>query len=304
MFLSRFHQYLKERFPLLKHGLLISVFGFSALSYSLLCRGKDFIPTGHFVAGILILIGIFYLLRVFDEHKDAEEDKQNRSHLPVPRGLISLKELRRTAYFTVGMQVILLLIFFPKMMALYLLVMSYMLLMGKEFFMADWLKRRPVFYVSSHMLIIPLADIFAGGLDWYVAEDTMPEQMIYFFVLSFFNGIVLEIGRKLKVPENEEKNTYSYAYGARPAAFLWLAILTLTWVLAVLTVQAGHLPLTYTLGLALFLPAGAFAVYNYLRKKTVNSSRFPENLSGLWTLSMYLCVGGIPMLMQIFSQQS
>jgi len=302
MFITRFNQYLKERFALLKHTLLISTFGFSALSYSLLCRGKEFIPVEHFVAGIIILIGIFYLLRVFDEHKDAEEDKQNRRHLPVPRGLISLQELRWTAYVTIGIQAILMLVFFPKMIILYLIVMGYMLLMGKEFFIAEWLKKRPFFYVTSHMLIIPLADIFAGGLDWHLANEEIPQQMIYFFVLSFFNGIVLEIGRKLKVPDNEETNSYSSAYGARPAVLFWLAILFLTWGLSVLTIHAADLPLLYAFGLAIFLPIAVFAVRQYLKNSDVRSSEFLENLAGLWTLSMYLCVGGIPMLVQIFSK--
>jgi len=302
MFLQRFNQYQKERFPLLKHGLLITAFGFSALSYSLLCRSQDFISIGHFIAGIAILVGIFYLLRVFDEHKDAEEDKLNRRHLPVPRGLISLQELRKTAYITIGIQLSLLLIFFPKMIILYFLVMGYMLLMGKEFFIADWLKKRPFFYVTSHMMIIPLADIFAGGIDWYVAGGKMPEQMMYFFILSFFNGIVLEIGRKLKVPDNEEVNSYSFAYGARPAAIFWILMLVLTWLLSLMTVQVAGLPLFYIFGLSLFLPVGVFAVYQYLKNRTVYSSKFLENLSGLWTLSMYLCVGGIPMLVQIFTK--
>ena len=302
MFLQRFNQYQKERFPLLQHGLLITAFGFSALSYSLLCRNKDFISAGHFIAGILILIGIFYLLRVFDEHKDAEEDKQNRSHLPVPRGLVSLQELRWTAYITIGFQALLLLFFFPKMIVLYLLVMAYMWLMGKEFFVAEWLKKRPFIYAASHMLIIPLADIFAGGIDWYLADGEMPEQMMYFFILSFFNGIVLEIGRKLKVPDNEEVNSYSFAYGARPAAVFWLSMLILTWILSLVTIYVAKLPLFYVLGLSLFLPVGVFAVRNYLKDRTVRSSKFLENLSGLWTLSMYLCVGGIPMLVQIFTK--
>jgi len=300
MFLQRLNQYQKERFPLFKHGLLITAFGFSALSYSLLCRGKEFISSSHFIAGILILIGIFYLLRVYDEHKDAEEDKHNRSHLPVPRGLVSLQELRWTAYVTIGIQMFLLLFFFPKMIVLYLIVMAYMLLMGKEFFVAEWLKKRPFIYAASHMLIIPLADIFAGGLDWYIGDGEMPEQMIYFFVLSFFNGIVLEIGRKLKVPENEEVNSYSFAYGARPAALFWLSMLILTWVLSLVTIYMADLSLAYVLGLSLFLPIGVFAVYSYLKKQTIRSSEFLENLAGLWTLSMYLCVGGIPMLVQIF----
>jgi len=33
--------------------------------------------------------------------------------------------------------------------------------MSKEFFVADWLRRRPVLYMLSHMVIMPLVDLYA-----------------------------------------------------------------------------------------------------------------------------------------------
>jgi len=44
-FIRRFLTYQKERFPFLAHGVMISAFTFSAVSYSRICRGEEgFIP--------------------------------------------------------------------------------------------------------------------------------------------------------------------------------------------------------------------------------------------------------------------
>ena len=99
-FLLRLFVYQKERFPLLVHGVLIAAFSFSAIAYSRLCRNQEgFIEWNDYLACVLTCITLFFLLRVSDEFKDKEDDAAYRSYLPVPRGLITLKELSNTAIF-------------------------------------------------------------------------------------------------------------------------------------------------------------------------------------------------------------
>ncbi|MDQ6763693.1 MAG: hypothetical protein M3015_13830, partial [Bacteroidota bacterium] len=94
-FFTRFYAYQKERFPFLAHGLLVASFSFSAISYSRICRGASgFVSASTFLMGIFITITLFFLVRIFDEFKDAEDDAKYRSELPVPRGLVSLHELK------------------------------------------------------------------------------------------------------------------------------------------------------------------------------------------------------------------
>ena len=45
----------------------------------------------------------------------------------------------------------------------------YLALMTREFFAAAWLKRHPVVYMTSHMVILPLVDLYATACDWGVA---------------------------------------------------------------------------------------------------------------------------------------
>ena len=74
-FIKRFYIYQKERFPFLAHGVMIAAFTFSAVSYSRICRGgTDFIKWSDFLIGIFATITLFFLVRIFDEFKDKEDD--------------------------------------------------------------------------------------------------------------------------------------------------------------------------------------------------------------------------------------
>ncbi len=296
-FPQRFFIYQKERFPFLTHGILIAVFSFSAVSYARFCRGESgFIDWKIFAAGVCITITLFFLLRIFDEHKDEKEDAEHRRHLPVPRGLVTLNELKNVGWATVALQIAVISWFFPKMFWLYFLAMGYMLLMGKEFFVAEWLKKRPFWYVVSHMVIIPLVDIFASGLDWFLGGMAAPLGLLFFFLVSFMNGIVLEIGRKIRTPENEEINTYSTMMGPERATKLWLAVLFATLICSFAAAWfAGHGKIVFFILLVCFAGCSLPGVL-FLKNKTYPLAKWIERSSGIWTLAMYLCLGAGPML--------
>lgn len=298
-FFYLFYIYQKERFPFVGHGLLISVFSFSAISFARLSAGKEgFIPLDRYVGVAIMCFLLFLLLRIADEFKDAEDDKKFRSHLPVPRGLIRLSELKALAIVTLVIQLLLQLLLFPKMIVLYLVVLIYLALMTKEFFIPEWLKKQQVAYVASHMLIIPLVDIYASGADWFLEGSAAPFGLVYFFGVSFLNGVVLEVGRKIRVPEDESEgvNTYSSMLGPKKASILWIGFLGFTLVLSLLAYQTvdssqiGKMVLFIAFGLCV-LPAVLFLF---------QSKRFwakaIEISSALWTLIMYLTLGAIPMI--------
>ncbi|NOX93284.1 MAG: hypothetical protein GXP18_12790, partial [Gammaproteobacteria bacterium] len=94
MLTNRWWIYQRERFPVLAHGPLVIAFSFSALCYSSLLRGDINIP--DLLPGVVAFLTAFLLflqLRIADEFKDHEEDCRYRSYRPVPRGLVSLREL-------------------------------------------------------------------------------------------------------------------------------------------------------------------------------------------------------------------
>ena len=84
----------------------------------------------------------------------------------------------------------------PSLVPLLALTWGYLALMSKEFFVRDWLKARPITYMWTHMLIVPLVDFYTTATDWLVAGTSVPHSgLIWFLIVSFFNGIVIELGR-------------------------------------------------------------------------------------------------------------
>jgi 4-hydroxybenzoate polyprenyltransferase len=301
---NRWWVYQRERFPLLGHGPLIAAFSFSAVAYSALLRGATGLAsaTGWVVAFITSL-AFFLQLRIADEFKDFEEDSLYRPYRPVPRGLVKLWELGIAGAVLAAIQLALALWFFKPLVWLLLATWIHLAMMSREFFMREWLKRRPITYMWTHMLIMPLIDFYATACDWLVnagslAVHSVPLGLQWFLVVSFFNGIVIEIGRKIRAPADEEHGveTYSVLWGSGRAVAVWLGALAVTAVGALLAAREIGFVGPVAAVLALFLFSAALAARGFLREPAAGSGKRFEKLAGLWTVGMYLSLGAGPLL--------
>ncbi|ADR21616.1 hypothetical protein MATR_07530 [Marivirga tractuosa] len=301
-FLKRLYIYQKERFPILGHGVLVAVFSFSAISYSRISRGAEgFVSTEKFLLGIFTTITLFLLVRILDEFKDAKDDAKFRQELPVPRGLISLKELAAIGWVVFIAQIIINTVFFPKMLLLYAGVIIYLLLMTKEFFIAEWLKKHQFWYVTSHMFIIPFIDVYASGLDWFLADVQAPVGLLFFFAVSYMNGIVLEVGRKIRTPQQESEGvlTYTSMLGIPKAVYLWIVVLFATLLLSITASYFANYSMEiYMILLFVFLIC-LFPAFLFLGKKDAKTAKFIEHASAIWTIAMYLILGAGPMISRL-----
>lgn len=301
MLITRLYQYQKERFPLAVHGLLITAFSFSAIGYSRRLRGAEgFIPLWAFLLCVFSNLSLFFLLRVADEHKDKEDDAKFRAYLPVPRGLISLRELRILSYALLGIAIMLNAIYVPALLPLYLLALGYLLLMRYEFFVAKWLRKNLTPYMLSHMLIIPLADVYASSYDWRLNILDPGAGLLLFFGVSYCNGVVLEIARKLRAPEAEEPGVDSYTklWGFRSACAVWLIVLTVNCALSIIAVNAAGAPGAITV-LAVFYMLAIVPWLIFIKNPTAKRSKIIEAVSLIWALAMYLTIGGVPQLLNL-----
>ena len=225
-----------------------------------------------------------------------------RKSLPVPRGLMKLSELKIAGIITGVIQLIVNLYFFPKMLLFYGIVMLYLSLMGKEFFVPKWLKAHQGIYIISHMFIIPLIDMYASGLDWYLGGAEAPAGLLFFFCVSYMNGIVLEFGRKIRAPEKEENGviTYSGLYGANKATWLWILWLFVTLAFSIAASWYAGYGIYAYMTLAGFFILCALPGILFMKNKSVKLSKMIEYSSALWTIAMYLTLGGAPMIGKLF----
>ncbi len=302
--IDRWWQYQKERFPLMGHGLLVFVLCASALAVSTLLRGQTVFPDTEIIAGAFVsALTLFFHLRIADEFKDREEDLRHRPHLPVPRGLISLRELYIAAIVCGVIQIAIALSIEPALIIILLIVWLYMALMTKEFFLREWLKSRLLVYMLSHMPIIPLIAIYISAFDWLVDKMPPPAGLGWLVIISYFVGIVLEIGRKIRAPDHEISGvtTYSSAWGIHTSSIAWLGALCLA--------SLATLPLAYSISflvpmavvMSLVMTTGVWVVIGFIKNPKSESAKWIEHVSAAAILVLYLGIGPLTILFQLIA---
>jgi 4-hydroxybenzoate polyprenyltransferase len=298
-FFSRWWIYFEERFPLLKHGLSVGIFTISALSFSSLIR-DDIAPFwGQAFPVAFATTFLFFLqLRIADEFKDFEEDSRWRPYRPVPRGLVTLRSLAVLGVGTGFAQAILVLLYQPRLIMLLIIVWAYFGLMSVEFFVRQWLKARPLIYMGTHMVIIPLITLYVTAFDWLRLGSSPSSGLWWFLAMTYFSFSIIEIGRKLRAPEDEEKGveTYSVLWGPKGAVLAWLGGIAITSGFAVGAARqiSYVVPVATVSGLCLMV-AVAVSV-RFLRKQEAGGGKIFDQISALCTVLLFLALGPIPLL--------
>jgi 4-hydroxybenzoate polyprenyltransferase len=241
-FPRRMLAYLRERYDPVQFVPFYLLLSFAVLSLFRRLYDVPFEPWPALGAVVLaaMLFAFYLLLRVMDEHKDWEVDRLRFPDRVLSRGLVTLSELRK-----IGAGCVLFVIgaawwFGAPMVVMVLILLAYSLLMLKEFFAGEWLRRRIFLYAISHNVVVFLSIhlCFLGfGLLAGVPE-TWRHPDVSLAALSL-NGLFfsLEVARKIRAPEREMEavDTYSRVIGPRAAA--WLA--TLLHVPALVLLAAG-----------------------------------------------------------------
>jgi hypothetical protein len=301
---SRWIVYQRERFPLAGTAPLVAAFSASAVCLSSMLRGHIAAPSLSSVIVAFVSALLFFLqLRIADEFKDFDEDSRYRPYRPVPRGLVTLGELRRLGIGAAVAQLALALWLDARLVPFLLATWAYLALMSVEFFVPAWLRARPLAYMFSHMAIMPLIDLYATACDWRVAGlSSPPSGLVWFLVVSFSNGIVVEIGRKIRPAEAEEEGveTYSVLWGRPRAVAAWIAAIAVT---AVCAFQVSrHIGAATPIGgllAALVIACTAVGSW-FVRAPSLRGGKMIELASGVWTLLMYLSLGAVPMAIAVW----
>jgi 4-hydroxybenzoate polyprenyltransferase len=301
--LRRLWLYQAERFPLARTALLVAVFASASVSVSahLAHRGLPSWPS--YVVAFLAVLIFFYQLRASDEVKDRDDDAKYRPERPIPRGLVSLRLIVGIAIAAAPLAAIVTAALNVRLLLLLAAVWLWMVLMGAEFFVPTWLRARPFLYLVSHMLIMPLIDLFATGCEWVPAVAAPPPMLWLFLGLSFLNGTILEIGRKIYAPGNERTGveTYSGLLGPLKATVIWCLVVAVAFG-CLLAVGAAE-------GAMLWVAAGGLvgagisigSALMFMRHPIPKYQKLLDTASGLWVLLCYASAGFAPIAAKALS---
>jgi 4-hydroxybenzoate polyprenyltransferase len=279
--------YQRERFPLVAYVPLVTAFSLSALAYANQGGAGSLASSPgallEVAINVLSVLAVFFLMRIADEFKDASDDARYRPYRPVPRGLVSLRELGALAAILVAILVLVHLLWAPEKLVYLALVLGYLGLMSVEFGVSGWLKGQPALYAASHMVILAL---IAG----YAASSFAAWP---FLALAYSNGVVLEVGRKVRAPVDEEPGveTYSSLYGTRRALGLWAAAVVASASIAVAALEhLAHFGVFATV-IGLAAVACLSVGHAFLRRCDSATGGRIEIASGVWLLITFFIVG-------------
>ena len=289
--------YQAERFPLAKTAPLLGVFSAASISASAQMAGRPLPHWMAFLAGFVIAMTLFFQMRACDEYKDLDDDRRYRPDRPIPRGLVSLRLILMLGAASMGLTALAAWAWYPPVLGLLGLVWIWLAAMTLEFGAPDWLKARPVLYLLSHMAIMPLIDLLLTALEW-MPHGAAPAGLWLFLALSFVNGCVLEIGRKLWAAgaEIEGVDSYSRLWGPRRAARVWVGTVAVSALLLIgVGARTGALEISAIIAV-LGLAACAGAARRYVAAPVPATQQRVDSLAGLWVFLCYATAGFAPFL--------
>ncbi|MEX0616425.1 MAG: UbiA family prenyltransferase [Candidatus Woykebacteria bacterium] len=273
--LKRGFIYLSERFPLYQFVTLSLIFGLHASLFAqVFSEGSYKLERG--LLSCLALFLFLFRLRLFDEFKDFEHDKEHYATRPVPRGLISLSELRSLVFIIFALELILSLYSGGAAFVFFIIALSYSLLLLKEFFAKYWLKKHFTVYIAVHeVLAIPiffyLYSINIKSFDFLTNYLFTAHSLL--LTASFFS---LEVARKIrpKTLEIPSKDTYTAQYGIDGASKLLAGLSALSLIfsvfISIVAKSTSLIPLLPALVCFLYL---AVVINKFKEKPNVKTSK-------------------------------
>jgi hypothetical protein len=218
--------FLVERFPPVPQLVLMIVLFVAAtlMSGVLIAPGVggtlgDVQPAAA-LAGFLGSLLFIVRLRVYDDVKDADTDRVENPTRPIPRGLVSVRELDVAGVVILVVEGALIASVGSLTFWCWAIAAAWSVLMRVEFFVPAWLDRHVATYAISHMVVMGLiyGALLAIGIDARGGEATIGEllgnsKVLQAMVAATTIGIGFEWGRKFE--------RYHAAHGER-AWTLWM----------------------------------------------------------------------------------
>lgn len=253
-FLKKWYTYQKERFPVVIFAVYIfctvfAVFCYSnyygKISYEEMLKTTVFIRTPDpyiveytkLIPMFIVAFLQFLMIRIVDEFKDYEEDCKYRPYRPVPRGVVTLKELKILFIICVILQIVITKIFNENGLVLLIVVWFFFWLLSKDFYIKKHIDKHILLGVFLDELLMPILVLYLLSYI-YIGIEVWPILLI-----SYFVSWTVEIARKIRSKENEEEGvkTYTAVFGIKKAILLLFLLETFLMLLQFKTIGVAQL---------------------------------------------------------------
>ncbi|MBF0499779.1 MAG: hypothetical protein HQM09_06585 [Candidatus Riflebacteria bacterium] len=239
-FIQRWWQFLKERFEPFSSSLIILAFFAANAAMAWPLRAGAFLSPLRLSAGFVLVWCVFFHMRLFDEVKDYDFDREHNPSRPLARGLISIMEFGQVTLSCVTLEIGIAMSLGWPVFSAYVLLLAFTLLMRMEFFISGWLRPKLEIYAISHTFSASLSGMLIFSVVNGIEPVAAPTLLFYMALGNWFVFNVFEFGRKTFGPDEEKCRLDSYSFRLGPAGAVILLLLNLLagYVLLLLACQA------------------------------------------------------------------
>ena len=301
-FLIKWNTYQKERFPVLIYGLYIfcivfAVFCFS--SYMVPIAAETFLEETN--ANTLLPVKFeyeyfklipmfifaflqFLMVRIVDEFKDFEEDSKYRPYRPVPRGLVTLKELKILFKVCVLIQFSISLAYNPDGLILLMGFWIFFALFCQDFFIKKFLDKHILITVLIDELLVAFLALYLSSFVGYVNIKFLWPILLMTYIVSW----IVEIARKVRCKEDEEEGvkTYTSVIGIGKTTTLLIVLETILMLLQLYILGTAYLPGI----IALYVLTNIINLL-FIKNKDKKSAKKVELFANIFIVIVYLSMG-------------
>ena len=165
-------------------------------------------PSIEVINSICIFAAIylfFFKMRLYDEIKDYELDCEINPDRPLPRGLLTISDVKKGIISCIILEIALFIPLGTIPLIAIVVAIAYSLLMYKEFFIGKLIRPHLTTYALLHTIVtVPMGlAIFVGSTG--LSYDNLSRDNWYFVFSSWFVFNIFEFGRKT-FTSNEERN--------------------------------------------------------------------------------------------------
>lgn len=268
-FIKRWWIFSKERFPLLRHVLLIVFYVSANALVAFNSASLNAVMTYKEALCVIAVLFIFFHLRIFDEIKDYKNDLVVHKDRPLARGLIKVSEAKQVAAVLIILELCLAIMINKAAFIAALCTVIYSLIMYKEFFIGKWLRPKMATYALAHTLVSCWMSVFIFSAVTNLNFWGIPKTYGIFVLVNWMIFNIFEFSRKTFGKEEEEElvESYSKRLGPIRAALNVVIMATVAMYVAYKLGNIFNLSLLFTASMYLLygltlIAAGLYAVHN------------------------------------------
>jgi 4-hydroxybenzoate polyprenyltransferase len=230
-FLSRWWTFLKERHE--PFGITTMIFAFFAANALMAFNAGGSLPVWQkLLAGFVLVWLVFLHMRLFDEVKDYDFDREHNPDRPLARRLISIGEFTTMTLVCILVEAVLAAFVGWPVFVTYIMTLCFTLMMRMEFFVGDWMRPKLELYAITHTFSAAMIGMLIFSIISGNDPSGAPQHFLLFALGNWFVFNVFEFGRKTFGKEEERAGVDSYSARLNPwgAVALLMVNVVLAWV--------------------------------------------------------------------------